>query len=473
MQLTIFKRMAVGHLVLMFFVLFMGVYVVVKLGQLSEINREVARVDGVIISTGEKLQEVLFSLLGFEKKYAITADPDFYQQFRKMEGVFREELGILTTLGPMPWMKPMMEGVEASFAAYSALSLDTAASAPELENRESLALRIYADLKKLILRARMERDRKVALSDGMVWQVVKVITTTMVLTLVVGVLLSFHMTRSIVRPITMLKGKTMEIAQGSFHKIPLNPSPPEIRALAENFNTMSERLEALDDLKREFLSHVSHELRTPLTSIKAASGLLAEDAFKDSPEKRSELFTIIQSECERLIGTVDRILELSRMEAGMMDYHLTRADLGGVIRMAVLKLAPLSQKRQIDLGVKPLPSIEPVLMDPDRVSQVIDNLLGNALKYTPERGKISVEASVDDERGFAQVSISDNGIGIPRESLERIFERFKRVTSGNRIRGTGLGLSISKHIIEDHGGRIWAESTPGQGSTFCFTLPLA
>lgn len=474
MQLTIFKRMAAGYLLLMLFVVFMGAYVAVELGQLSEINRQVARVDGVIVSTGEKLQEMLLTLLGFEKKYAITADPDFYEEFRKMAGHFQEELANLSAIEPLPWMKPMMDGVEASFVTYGALPAMIEEFAPEMEKREALALGIYGEVKKMILRARLERDHMIALSDSITWQVVKVITGTAALTLVVGVLVSLYMTRSIVRPISLLKGRTMEIARGSFQKIPLNPGPPEIRALAEDFNTMSERLKVLDDLKKEFLSHVSHQLRTPLTSIKAASGLLSEGKFKDSSEKRSELFTIIRNECERLIGTVDRILDLSRMEAGMMDYHFTEADLGSVIRLVVLKFAPLSQKREIDLEVRPLPPIDRVLMDPERVTQVIENLLGNALKYTPEKGRISVEAALDEKREFARVSISDSGIGIPRESLERIFERFRRVATGNNLsRGTGLGLSISKHIIEDHGGKIWAESIPGVGSTFCFTLPLA
>ncbi len=474
MQLTLFQRMTATHLVLLLFVIFMGVYVTVKLGQLSEINHDVARMDGVVISTGEKLQEMLFSILGFEKKYAITADPDFYQEFRKMAGLFQEELGSLSAMNGTPWMKPMTDSLEAAFAAYGELPSDLRELTPEIEKREELAVEIQRELRRIILRARLERDRKVALTDRIAWQVVKVIAATAALTLVVGILLSLHMTRSIVRPISLLKGKTQEIATGSFQQIPLNPSPPEIRALAEDFNTMSERLKALDDLKKEFLSHVSHELRTPLTSIKAASGLLAEGAVDRSPEKKRDLLAVIQNECERLIGKVDRILDLSRMEAGMMDYHFTEAELGSVIRMVVLKLAPLSQKRDIAMEVLPLPDMDRVVMDPERVSQVIENLLGNALKYTQEKGRVSVEAAVDQQEGLARVSISDTGIGIPRESLERIFERFKRVAPGNgAIRGTGLGLSISKHIIEDHGGRIWAESNPGEGSTFYFTLPLA
>jgi two-component system, NtrC family, sensor histidine kinase GlrK len=473
MSLTIFKRMAAAHLVIMGFVLFMGAYVAVTLGKFSEINREVAQVDGFIIRTGERMQEILFSLLGFEKKYVITGDADFYREFGRMVSLFREEMEKVSVM-QIPWEKSsLMKKIEGSFEIYGAMPVQLQGGRQELERREVLADEINTELRKIIVRARMERDRKVAQSDKIAYRAVRVITGTAALTVIVGVLLSFFMTRGIVRPIHLLKNKTREIAKGKFQRIPPGSSPPEIKALAEDFNVMSDRLKEMDDLKKEFISHVSHELRTPLTSIKAASGMLSEGTFKISPEKEREILRIIQSECDRLIGNVNRLLDLSRMEAKMMDYQFQEGDLAGVIRSAALKLAPLSQKKKIRLETEPLPVLDRVRMDPDRITQVIENLLGNALKYTPENGKIRIEASLNGESGFVRVSVSDTGIGIPRESLDQIFEPFQRVKARKGTTGTGLGLSIAKHIVADHGGRIWAESTPGSGSTFSFTLPLA
>jgi two-component system sensor histidine kinase GlrK len=465
--------MAATHLVIMCFVIFMGAYVTVMLGKLSEINREVAQVDSFIIRTGERMQEILFSLLGFEKKYAITGDSDFLREFGKKVAVFREEMGRLSAI-EAPWEKmSLLNNLERSFEIYCKMPELQQEIVQELEKREILASEINAEIKKIIMRARMERDRKVAHSDRIAYRVVRVILGTAALAVIVGVLVSFLMTRSIVRPIALLKSKTREIAQGKFQKIRPGSSPPEIRGLADDFNVMSERLKEMDELKRDFISHVSHELRTPLTSIKAASGILSEGTFRNSPEKERDILGIIRNECDRLIGSVNRLLDLSRMEAKMMDYQFKEGDLSGVIRLAVLKLEPLSRKKRIHLEIKPLPMMDRVRMDPERISQVIENLLGNALKFTPEKGRIGIEAVLDREGRFVRISVSDTGIGIPRESLDQVFERYQRVNAGKGTVGTGLGLSIAKHIVTDHGGRIWAESTPGKGSTFSFTLPLS
>jgi len=472
MSLTIFKRTATVYLVIMCFVIFMGAYVTVTLGKLSHINREVAEADGLIIRTAERTQEILFSLLAFEKKYAITGDTDFQKEFLKMAALFGQEIG---RLGAAAASEDglLIEEVKRRFDLYKRISDDPKEAGWALDRREILVNEMNSAIRKIIRRVRIERDRKVAVSDGIAYRVVRVITATATLTIVVGVLLSLFMTRSITKPISLLKSRTKEIAKGTFQTIPLGPAPPEIEELAEDFNIMGEKLKEMDNLKRDFISHVSHELRTPLTSMKAASGMLSQGSFKGSPEKEKEILRIIQSECDRLIGTVNRLLDLSRMEARMMDYQFRSADLAAVIRLAVLKLAPLSEKRNIGVEINPLPTLGPVRMDPDRISQVIEDLLGNALKYTPEKGKITIGASLNGEPGFVRVSVTDTGIGIPPGSLEQIFDRFTRVHAEKKTSGTGLGLSIARHIVKDHGGRIWAESTPGKGSTFSFVLPLA
>jgi len=472
MSMTIFKRTATVYLVIMCFVVFMGAYVTVTLSKLSQINRQVAEVDGLIIRTAERMQETLFSLLAFEKKYAITGDADFHQEFLKMAALFGQEIEKLAAAAGNE-DRVLIEEVRRRFDLYKRISDDRKEAGRVLDQREILVNEMSAAIRRVIWRVRIERDRKVAVSDGIAYRVVRVITATATLTIIVGVLLSLFMTRSIIKPISLLKSKTREIAKGTFQRIPLGPAPPEIQELAEDFNIMGEKLKEMDNLKRDFISHVSHELRTPLTSMKAASGMLSQGSLKGSPEKEKEVLRIIQSECDRLIGTVNRLLDLSRMEAKMMDYQFRNADLGGVIRLAVLKLAPLSEKRRIRVEILPLPNLSPVRMDPDRISQVIENLLGNALKYTPENGRIAIDASLNGEPGFVRVSVSDTGIGIPPESLEQIFDRFTRVHAGKKTSGTGLGLSIAKHIVKDHGGKIWAESTPGKGSTFSFILPLA
>jgi two-component system sensor histidine kinase GlrK len=211
-----------------------------------------------------------------------------------------------------------------------------------------------------------------------------------------------------------------------------------------------------------------------LTAIKEATGMLIEGTYADTPAKQKELLAITEEECERLIDSVNQILDLSRMEAKMMDYQLRRSDILQVIQKSVLKLAPIARRKKIDLQLKPPSDLPLAKLDEERISQLMENLIGNALKFSSEGGKVVLSASVKNYgKQFVEVAVSDTGCGIPKENLERIFDKFKRIDHGRETdRGTGLGLSIAKHIIADHGGKIWAQSKVGSGSTFYFTLPV-
>ena len=484
MRFTIFKRMASGYALIMLMVVFMGIYVTLKLNQLTEINYRIARVDGAIISMGEQLLESLFSQAGFEMKHLVSGDPDFYREFHSKKALFTETMEEIAALADSADYRERAAEITVQYNAYVALfekesSLPTQSSRPPrkeyLDEREASLGRLDDALRSLVREVRMKRDEKVELSNRISHRAIRVTVVTAALTIVLGVLISFHITRSIGKPIALLGQKTKEIATGKFQKISDLQSPPEIKQLAEDFNFMSERLEQLDNMKLDFISHVSHELRTPLTSIKAASSILLERAFGGSPERQNELLAIIHEECDRLIGAVNRILDISRMEAGMMDYRFSEGELPPIVQKIVLKLAPLAQRKKIELELMPFPELPLVRMDGDRVTQVVENLLGNALKFTPPGGKVIVSLSPKKDGGdFVRVSIADTGSGIPKEHLAQIFERFKRIEMGRETTiGTGLGLSIVKHIIADHGGKIWVRSAPGKGSTFSFALPVA
>jgi two-component system, NtrC family, sensor histidine kinase GlrK len=484
MRFTIFKRIASGYALIMVMVIFMGIYVTLKLNQLTEINYKIARVDGAIISMGEQLLDSLFSQAGFEMKYLISRDPDFYQEFNSRRGFFTDTMDKVASLTDLAEQKQRVADINAQYSAYVALfekesnlltQNDQVRRKEYLEAREELVGRLDEALRSLIKNVRAKRDEKVDLSSRITLRAVRVTVGTAASTIVLGILISFYITRSIAKPISLLGQKTREIATGKFHRISDIKSPPEIKQLAEDFNFMSERLEQLDAMKLDFVSHVSHELRTPLTSIKAASSILLEGAFDGSPERQNELLAIIHDECDRLISAVNRILDISRMEAGMMDYRFSEGELGPIVQKIVLKLAPLAQRKKIELELTPFAELPLVRMDGDRVMQVFENLLGNALKFTPPGGRVIVSLSPKQGGGdFVQVSIADTGPGIPKEHLAQIFERFKRIERGRETTiGTGLGLSIVKHIVADHGGKIWVRSAPGKGSTFSFLLPVA
>lgn len=225
-----------------------------------------------------------------------------------------------------------------------------------------------------------------------------------------------------------------------------------------------------EQIKNQLLSTVSHELRTPLASIKGfATTLLRRDVRWDEATQR-EFLRIIEEESNRLEELIDNLLDMSQMEAGALRIRREPTQVRRLVREAV----EVAQRRTeahwfvMDLAAE-LPR---VWADPRRVRQVLNNLLENAIKYAPEGGQITVTCEVEGEN--VVVSIADRGQGIPPEYLERVFDRFFQVdgASTRKTGGSGLGLAIAKGIIEAHGGKMWAESAPGAGSVFRFTLPV-
>ncbi|MCG0239204.1 MAG: ATP-binding protein [Firmicutes bacterium] len=228
----------------------------------------------------------------------------------------------------------------------------------------------------------------------------------------------------------------------------------------------------IDRMKSEFIATVSHELRTPMTSVKGALGLLLAGAAGEVTPAQRELLTIALNNTDRLIRLINDVLDLSRIEAGRMELHRQPVQVAAAVRSALQELEVYRVQRQIEVATEIPPDLPPVYADPDRLGQVLVNLLGNAFKFSDPGGRVTVRART--EEGMVRVEVSDTGPGIPPEDLERIFERFYRVSGPtSRKGGTGLGLAICRAIVQEHGGRIWAESRLGEGSTFIFTLPIA
>ncbi|RPJ07970.1 MAG: sensor histidine kinase, partial [Deltaproteobacteria bacterium] len=232
-----------------------------------------------------------------------------------------------------------------------------------------------------------------------------------------------------------------------------------------------DKLRTIDKMKSDFYSSMSHELRTPLTSIREGINLLRDGVGGEIPEKQKRLLTILTVEANRLIEVVNSLLDLSKMEAGMMTYAFDKENLGPLVERAMVEMAPLLESRKIRCEQKGFEELPPLRMDGERILQVLRNLIGNAVKFTPAGGRVMVTARQDNQG--VEVSVSDTGPGIPPAYLSTIFDKYQQAgASGSyRIKGTGLGLSIAKHIISSHGGKIWAESKPGEGSTFIFVLP--
>ena len=468
----------------MLLVLLMGIYVVVQLNAIKLLTFDYEAKDGAIIKQSENLLEALISQVGLDKKLKVSQDIDFYKEFIKAKAYYIEQLSKLEQLLGQTSREAELNAIREDYAHYTFLVAEEASlierketysSEAYLGQKENCVNNIMRLFKEIIQFARSDRDIKIHQS-GLISEHVRHVTAiTAFFVVVIGLLISFINTRSINRSILLLQAKTKEIAKGKFEQISGIDSPPEIKSLADDFNLMSERLKELDQMKIDFISHVSHELRTPLTAIREASSMLMDGTYSDAPDSQKKLLRITREASERMIASVNRILDLSRMEAKMMSYQFESSCLRLLIRRTVERLEPLSRRKNIRIETKIPDEIPEVLVDPARMDQVFENLLGNAMKFCSENDRISIEARVkNDHHSLVEVAVSDTGEGIPKESLDLIFDKFHRIESGKEtVRGTGLGLSIAKHIVDAHGGNIWAESTLGKGSTFFFTLPVA
>jgi len=227
-------------------------------------------------------------------------------------------------------------------------------------------------------------------------------------------------------------------------------------------------------MKSDFVSSVSHELRTPLSSIKAYVEMLVDGEARDE-ETRTEFYNIIQSESNRLSRLIDNILNISRIESGIVKISREHIALPTVIKEVVDVMQPQARAKDIELLEQNTPLYYQVYADKDMIYQALLNLVGNAIKYTPEGGTVSIDTVVDDHSRTVKVNVTDSGVGIPPESLPHLFEKFYRVADHKKIaKGTGLGLNLVKHIVETvHGGAVAVTSEVGKGSTFSMSLPIS
>nr|NIS59257.1 histidine kinase [Pseudomonadota bacterium] len=230
-------------------------------------------------------------------------------------------------------------------------------------------------------------------------------------------------------------------------------------------------LEIASKHKSEFLANMSHELRTPLNAILGYTELILDNIYGDVPEKIQEVLERLQENGRHLLGLINEVLDLSKIEAGRLTLSLNDYSMREVVQTVFTAAEPLAAEKNLALKVTLPPDLERGKGDEQRIAQVLLNLVGNAIKFT-EEGEVKVEVTASN--GMFLVSVSDTGPGLSEADQEKIFEEFHQADSSSTREkgGTGLGLSIAKRIIEMHGGRIWVESSLGKGSTFWFTLPV-
>jgi two-component system phosphate regulon sensor histidine kinase PhoR len=233
------------------------------------------------------------------------------------------------------------------------------------------------------------------------------------------------------------------------------------------------REKEIAQMKNDFVSHVSHELRTPLASIRAYVEMLVDGEATEEKTRR-EFYEIIQSEANRLGRLIDNILNISRIESGLVKINKRPLSLSVIMKEAIEVIAPQARTKNIEIEERVPPAFYETMADKDMLYQAVLNLMSNSVKYTPEGGKLTIETVVDESKRKVTARITDTGVGIPAKDLPFVFDKFYRVEANSKMaKGTGLGLSLVKHIVESvHHGRVFVLSEAGKGSTFGFELDL-
>ena len=481
MRLSIFARLIISYLLLFSMLAGVSLYFIYHLDQFNQITRSIILNDTSIFEYSNQLSDALLSESRYDRKFVVLKDEKLHENYLQAKDEFNQLLNEALTKATSEEMKHFFYTISLQHQSFGRLvnvekELIRIAQSYPSEKYSADKKKVADDIIKQLRNIRQTSENNIFakiidLSEqGDKARNVSIIISVFALS--IGLIIAIIITRSIKKPLDVMRAKTVEISQGNFRGDLEVISPPVIAELATAINTMCHKLQEVDDIKSDFFSHMSHELRTPLASIKEGTTILLDGLGGEVSEKQQRILKIIVQESNRMIDLVNSLLDLSKMEAGMLKYQFTLTDISTLVNKAVESLAPLAEAKSISIENK-IGVMQPVKMDQEMMQQVFRNIIGNAIKFTSENGSIKLEA--DMKENFVEVAVHDTGIGIAAEDIERIFLKFQQIipAKGEKIKGTGLGLATVKEVILAHGGKVWVTSQVGQGSTFYITLPLA
>lgn len=482
MRLSIFWRLVLTALVIITVMGGVNLYALFQLRQLASMSSEMASYHYPAVESAKRLLGSLFAQLNNEKKFVATKDRTFLTNLKEEVDEFQRNLQLLRSqersLQGLVLLREtdellakrlalfqdefrgMEDGVPRSGAGYESRR-------DAMTDQMSASIQGYIDLHEARMSVEVSESRaSAAQAEAVTEQLVLV-------ALVFGLGLAGVASYTILLPLRQLQGHIRKIGQGNFGPSLQIKAPAELRELVDTVNWMGKRLQELDDMKAEFLAHVSHELRTPMASIQEGTHLLLDEIPGPLTQEQRTILRIMADSTRRLIHLISTILDLSKMEAGMMEYRIVPVDLHRIGEISVDKVRLLADAKHVQLVLENIGDRVWVKADVSRLEQVLDNLLSNALKFSPEGGVVKVQMRPDPQAGVLEVSVSDTGPGVAPEDLPHIFERFYQGrTKVRHTAGSGLGLALVKKVVEAHGGRIWIESEKGKGATVRFILRL-
>ena len=482
MRLTIFWRSILAQSILITLILLISLYSHSRLNALTDLGEVIVSRDSEFIKESKHALKVFLSQVRVGEKYVLFADSALSESFSAASIQFRDTCYKMFALAQEEDEKRTIQVIAGLHRNYvqevEGVTGEEGIEDQRGENRRELSDQILVMIRDLIqfreesvaVKMKEARDLAADAAQRMFWIALAGISGAL--------FLAFFHARSVSSPLRRLSKEMRRVGEGEFSRKIDMRAPREVDELARTFNWMTLRLGELDRLKSDFTAHFSHELRTPLTAIKEGSAILLDEFPGKLNDSQREILSVINSHTEQLSQAISSILDLSKMEAKMMEYEFAPCDLRNIFEKSVRRVDLIARRKMVSIDVLSDDNLPLLNLDELRIQQVLDNLLGNALKYTPSGGRIVLEVSVfhgnSEPLKELHVRVSDSGEGIPSDQQEMIFERYYQGTNsrGASTQGTGLGLALARYIVEAHGGRIWTENMPGSGATFLFSLPM-
>jgi signal transduction histidine kinase len=449
----------------------------IHIRQIMKISENVVNKNFKVSSASKKMIESLLWMEESQNKYDLLKKQDYKKYFisaqKEFEGNLVEIL-LLDTSGSDndPW--------RTLYKDYLAQLPKSPEGVDEEEPSKTLWIPevVLNDWIQRISKARsgneqyIESEMRILNARGQM--AVRLGILSLVVSVLVGLLGSVFLARSMNHPLRELRRGIRSIPQAGLSEPIRIASKDEFGELASAFNEMAARLKEEERMRSDFISMLSHEVRTPLTSIRESVNLIAEEVMGDINDRQRRFLDIASREIERICQLLNHLMQVSRLEAGAMKVLAVPVDPSTFVNSSIDRVAPAAEAKGIKIRTEMPQDISAIMGDPDHLQQVLLNLLGNAIKFSPSDTEVivRVEPDLNGPVRMVRFSVCDSGAGIPEEELALVFHKYYRA-SGTRdhIDGVGLGLSISKHIVEAHGGRVWAESQVGRGSTFIFSIP--
>jgi len=494
--MKITTRIFLGYALIIAILVGVVVYQVVTINRMQSINQELSdtnfqRARACLLASWDRELVEEYA----EKSFAST-DPDYFELLKEFQKSFEANLEEIKNYSRSD---AELAEVRRLSQMWDAFTTNLGLWEKELaESRIDLPKTLQSDLDQLKIQISSvfqsslnSMSVKVGNSRNTAETAALVLWIVAFAAMAVSILVSFLIYRSISKPLANLTEGTRAIAEGKF-LFRLDASrKDEFSQLAKDFNTMTHKLNELDELKKGFVTHVSHELKAPLASMKETIQLLLEEIPGPLTAKQKRLLKLNLQSGRRLTSMIGNLLDLSKTDAGVMEYQLKNQDLVPLVRDAVAELEVQAQEKQVQIVPDFPESSLPVVCDSDRIVQVIVNLVGNAVKFSPKNAAVRVSVGeileipkniplrwksllpdAGSQGGFGLVTIADSGPGISDAEKDKIFERFHQIKQENKQvgQGVGLGLAICRIIVQAHRGAVWVEDNPGGGSRFQLLL---